>query len=85
MIRSEDLPEGSSVHDFRDPKIWRENDTYYAVVGNRTADGSGTVLLFRSKDAKQWEFVNHVASCHNQYGKMWESPTRGSSISARCP
>ena len=74
MIRSEDLPEGSSVHDFRDPKIWRENDMYYAVVGNRTADGSGTVLLFRSKDAKQWEFVNHVASCHNQYGKMWECP-----------
>lgn len=74
VIRSEDLPEGGSVHDFRDPKIWRENDMYYAVIGNRTADGSGTVLLYRSKDARNWEFVNHVASCHNQYGKMWECP-----------
>ncbi len=74
VIRSEDLPEGGSVHDFRDPKIWRENDMYYAVIGNRTADTSGTVLLYRSKDAKNWEFVNNVASCHNQYGKMWECP-----------
>lgn len=74
VIRSEDLPEGNSVHDFRDPKIWREDDMYYAVIGNRTADESGTVLLYRSRDAMNWEFVNNVASCHNQYGKMWECP-----------
>ena len=47
---------------------------YYAVVGNRTPDGSGTILLFRSEDAIHWEFVNKLASCHNQYGKMWECP-----------
>lgn len=74
VIRSEDLPEGNSVHDFRDPKIWREDGMYYAVIGNRTADESGTVLLYRSRDAMNWEFVNNVASCHNQYGKMWECP-----------
>lgn len=74
VIRSEDIPEGGSVHDFRDPKIWRENDMYYAVIGNRTPDTSGSILLYRSKDAIHWEFVNKLASCHNQYGKMWECP-----------
>lgn len=74
VIRSEDVPNGGSVHDFRDPKIWYEDGWYYVVVGNRTADGSGTILMYRSRDAKTWEFVNNVASCHNQYGKMWECP-----------
>ncbi len=74
VIRSEDLPEGGSVHDFRDPKIWREGETYYAVMGNRTEDGSGSILLYKSQDAKKWEFVSRIASCHNQYGKMWECP-----------
>lgn len=74
VIRSEDVPDGGSVHDFRDPKVWREGGSYYAVVGNRPADGSGTVLLYESKDAMHWNFVSHVASCRNQYGKMWECP-----------
>ena len=74
VIRGEDLPEGGSVHDFRDPKIWREADQYYAVIGNRTPDGSGSILLYKSPDAIHWTFVNKLASCHNQYGKMWECP-----------
>ena len=74
VITAKDLPEGGSVHDFRDPHIWREDDWYYVVVGNRTEDTSGTILLYRSPDAIHWEFVSKVASCHNQYGKMWECP-----------
>ncbi len=74
VIRSEDIPDGGSATDFRDPKIWRADGMYYAVIGNRTPDGSGTVLLFRSEDAIHWTFVNKLASCHNQYGKMWECP-----------
>ena len=44
VIRTEDIPEGGSVHDFRDPKIWREDGMYHIVVGNRTPDTSGTIL-----------------------------------------
>ena len=68
------LPEGGSEHDFRDPKIWREGDMFYAVIGNRCADGSGTILLYQSKDALNWEYVSILAACHNQYGRMWECP-----------
>lgn len=68
------LPEGGSKHDFRDPKIWREGNMYYAVLGNRCPDGSGTILLYQSRDAVNWEYVSILASCHNQYGRMWECP-----------
>ena len=68
------LPEGGSMEDFRDPKIWHEGDTYYAVIGNRCEDGSGTILLYRSKDTQHWEYVSVLSACHNQYGRMWECP-----------
>ena len=74
VIDASILPEGGSPHDFRDPKIWREGEFYYAVVGNRCPDGSGTVLLFRSRDARAWEYVSVLSACHNQYGRMWECP-----------
>ena len=74
VIRADQLPEGGDVHDFRDPHIWYEDGMYYAVMGNRTEDTSGTILLYKSPDGLHWEFVSKVASCHNQYGKMWECP-----------
>ena len=75
VLTGKDLPEGSSPVDFRDPKIWREEDgTYFSVIGNRTADGSGAILLFRSADGLKWEFVRTLDACHNQYGRMWECP-----------
>lgn len=74
VLDGSDLPDGSSVIDFRDPKIWKDGDTYYAVVGNRQADDSGAILLFESKDAFDWKFVTILDACRNEYGKMWECP-----------
>ena len=74
VLDGKDLPEGGSEIDFRDPKIWFEDGVYRAVVGNRPADGSGAILLFESEDALHWRFASVLASCHNQFGKMWECP-----------
>ena len=74
VITAQDLPKGGSPVDFRDPKIWREADGYYAAIGNRPADGSGSVLLYHSQDAFHWTLVGPVASNHGQYGMMWECP-----------
>ncbi len=74
VITAADLPRGGSEVDFRDPRIWREADGYYAVAGNRPADGSGSILLFHSEDAFRWQYRGRVASNHNQYGRMWECP-----------
>ena len=69
------LPEGGSRKDFRDPKIWQEKDgAYFCVIGNRPADGSGQILLFKSPDGVGWKFKSVLASNNNRFGKMWECP-----------
>ena len=74
VISGTDVPDGGSELDFRDPKIWAEDGTYYAVIGNRCNDGSGAILLYKSEDAVRWQFVTVLDASQNEYGRMWECP-----------
>ena len=74
VISADSLPKGSSPEDFRDPKIWREEDGFYAVIGSRSEDTSGQILLYRSEDLKNWELAGVLDRSKNEYGKMWECP-----------
>ena len=74
VITPQGLPEGSSLEDFRDPKIWQEGDTFYAVMGSRSGDGSGQIPLYSSENLRDWTLVSIIDRCENQYGKMWECP-----------
>lgn len=74
VITADALPEGSSLEDFRDPKVWQDGEHFYAVIGSRNQDGSGQIPLFSSVDMERWEFVTMIDSCKNEYGKMWECP-----------
>lgn len=74
VISGDVLPEGSSIKDFRDPKIWKEEDGYYLVVGSRASDECGQILLFRSDDIENWEFVTILDASKKKYGRMWECP-----------
>lgn len=76
VITTDDIPEPCFARDFRDPKIWREEEKncYYAVAGVRTEDGSGAVALFSSQDGFRWNYVNILDRCRNEYGRMWECP-----------
>ena len=65
-----DVPEGYTAH-FRDPKIWKENNTYYLVMGAQTLEEKGCVLLFQSTDLKQWDNLGVLA---DGFGYMWECP-----------
>lgn len=74
VITSDLLPEGSSREDFRDPKMWKENDRYYVVAGSRSEDGSGQIALFYSDDLENWKLGNILDRSENKLGKMWECP-----------
>ena len=75
ILDERDLPEGGSIVDFRDPKVWQDTDgNFYAVIGNRTEDGSGAILLYRGVENFRGEFVRTLDRSYNQYGKMWECP-----------
>lgn len=66
-------PEGVAKDQFRDPKVWKHEDTYYLVCG-ASRGNRGQALLYRSKDMLQWEFFNVLAESRGEWGSMWECP-----------
>lgn len=74
VIGAAALPQGYSAVDFRDPKIWREDDRYYCVVGSRHQTEQGSALLFESPDALHWQYCATLDASRGEYGKMWECP-----------
>ena len=74
VITSDSLPQGSSLEDFRDPKMWKDGDYFYTVVGSRHADESGQILLYKSTDLRNWSFVTILDRSENKLGRMWECP-----------
>ena len=74
VITADMLPEGSSLEDFRDPKVWKEDGRYYMVVGSRNADGSGQIALFSAEKIDDWKFEKILDRSENKVGKMWECP-----------
>lgn len=61
--------------DFRDPKIWEDNGTYHMLVGCRSEEIPGQVVLFSSKDLKEWKFETILAeNSTGEIGVMWECP-----------
>lgn len=75
VVTGDMMPEHFSREHFRDPKIWKEEDGYYMVVGNKTDDGKPHVVLFHSEDAISWEYVSVLAKDDTgMLGTMWECP-----------
>lgn len=75
VIKSDTLPAGSSARDFRDPKIWQEDDgTFYAVIAGMDADKNGQIALYKSADAVHWEFCSILDRSSKKLGGMWECP-----------
>ena len=73
VIGEQDLPEGYSPSDFRDPKVWRHNDWFWCVIAARKTEGRGRILLYKSQNLLKWEFVSDLfgADCA---GTMIECP-----------
>lgn len=70
-------PEDEQIHrrDFRDPKVWQNDDKYYMVVGSRTCDEIlGQIVLFESDDLLNWKYKNIMARAEGNQGYMWECP-----------
>ena len=59
---------------FRDPKVWKQDNTYFCVLGSRTNDHIGQVLLYKSEDLLNWDFINVMATGEGNFGYMWECP-----------
>ncbi|WP_049057120.1 sucrose-6-phosphate hydrolase, partial [Klebsiella aerogenes] len=71
------LPSGYSGH-VRDPKVWRDGDRWFMVLGARDLADRGKVLLFSSADLMQWHSHGEIAGSGlnglKDGGYMWECP-----------
>ncbi len=76
-------PAGLKVTGFRDPCPWKDGDGWYLIVGSGFEKVGGAVLLYRSSDGHNWEYLHPLAQgTWNQKsggdpvdsGEMWECP-----------
>lgn len=68
-------PPGLEVTGFRDPCVWREGDTWYMVIGSGIQDVGGTILLYRSPDLINWEYIHPaLIGDKDETALMWECP-----------
>ena len=72
LMRNTDYPDDLTCH-VRDPKVWKEQDTYYMVQGARTKEDVGQILIFTSKHKVNWKFKSRIES-KEPFGYMWECP-----------
>lgn len=54
----------------RDPKVWKDGDRWYMVLGSTINDKQGKLLFFTSTDGEEWKFENSVT--RENFGWMWE-------------
>ena len=66
-------PAGYDECDFRDPKVWSHDDSFYMICGTKK-DGYAKLLLFKSADLKKWEYKSVMAESRGEWGEMWECP-----------
>ena len=67
--------EARQTSDFRDPFVWKEDDTWYMVVGSRIKDVGGAVFLYCSANLIDWEYLNPLlVGDKTRNGMIWECP-----------
>lgn len=65
---------GSRITDFRDPYIYKIDNTYYAMIGGKLENPGGQLLLYKSTDLLSWKpvGVSYASSLTNT--GMFECP-----------
>ncbi|MGO2100719.1 glycoside hydrolase family 32 protein [Vagococcus salmoninarum] len=74
VISEEHIQGVADIGDFRDPKVFEKNGMYYCVIASKTPDERGRILLFKSSDLFEWEFVSILLEGTKEQGIMWECP-----------
>ncbi len=77
------VPEGIEAGDpweFRDPFLWQEGDHWYLLMGTRLVGKGGAILLYRSVDLTNWDYLHPLLCGDAQQlepywtGTIWECP-----------
>ena len=75
IVTGDMLPDNANKREFRDPKVWKEEDGYYMIAGNKTIDDMPQIVMFYSKNLREWKYVSILAADNDRkLGSMWECP-----------
>lgn len=78
LLTNDDYPDNLTCH-VRDPKVMPGEEIGisdgcdYMLLGARTMEDEGEILLYRSQDLRQWELASIICS-EEKLGYMWECP-----------
>lgn len=67
------VPFGMTPH-FRDPKMWKIDDKFFAVVGGQRKNKTGTAVVYTSKTLSRWKKIGELRTKMKKFGYMWECP-----------
>ncbi len=73
VLTNDDFPKEFTLH-VRDPKVFKDGEFYYMVLGARGKDNLGYIVLYKSYDLINWELHNIPAGGIEKLGYMWECP-----------
>lgn len=86
ILRNSDYPSFCSCH-VRDPKVWISDGNYKMVLGARTVDDKGCVLIYEGPSVESLEYKRCLSV--PDMGYMWECPDMfelgGRTFLALCP
>lgn len=68
-----EVPSGYTKH-FRDPKVFKVGNTYYAIIGAQRTNQTGCAVLYESCNLLDWTFCGEIKTSLQDFGYMWECP-----------
>lgn len=71
ILKASDYPE-NTVFVSANPKVWKENDEYFMLLGIGNNENSGEALLYKSTDKYNWNLKN-IISPPEKLGDAWET------------
>lgn len=73
VLTNDDFPKDFTLH-VRDPKVFKDGNLYYMVLGARGKNDLGYVVLYKSLDLINWELHSIPSGGIENLGYMWECP-----------
>ncbi|WP_067838395.1 glycoside hydrolase family 32 protein [Amphibacillus sediminis] len=73
LIGADHYPAGFTKH-IRDPKVFEKDGFYYMILGTRTNDAEGQIIVYQSTNLADWSFRGIFLKSLPKMGYMWECP-----------
>ncbi|MEW4372843.1 glycoside hydrolase family 32 protein [Paenibacillus kandeliae] len=83
-----EVADGYTDH-YRDPKLWKDGETFYCVIGAQRKELTGAVVVYSSPNLRHWNWVGELQTKLSSFGYMWECPDyfeqNGQAVLLFCP